>query len=91
MVKTIQKGSITNESEDILGKIRRGNEGLSSQERSKLFRDVNRILGRIVEEGQFETFPGLISIWNEIYESAAVNKLRTGAEGFLCARKICFG
>jgi long-chain acyl-CoA synthetase len=75
MVKTAQKDSIKNESTDVLVKIRRGNEGLSHQERPELFGEINRILGRIVKEDQFETFPDLISIWNEIFESAAVNKL----------------
>jgi len=75
MVKTVHKNSIIIDSGDILGKIQRGSEGLSAQERPELFEHINRALNQIADEDKFEAHPELISVWNEIFESAAVNKL----------------
>lgn len=75
MAKVSQQSFVVDESDLILKKIQTGREGLSEDERLELFERVNQSIKKIANEDQFEIFPETISVWNEILESAAINKL----------------
>ena len=75
MEKIAYKKLVLDQSGEILEKIQIGSEGLSEEERLELFSYISNVLEQIFSKDQFKLYPDIVSIWHEVFESAAINKL----------------